>query len=705
MDVECDVLVVGGTPAGVAAAVQAARDDRAVRLVTYNDHLGGMMASGLSMTDTLLHPQKGRSPILDEFFERIRDHYRTTYGEDSEQYETCNDGMFFEPHVAEKTFERLVDAEGTLFVDRGWHPVSVSRNGRSIRSVAFESFESEETRTIAAEAYVDATYEGDFAATAGVSYHVGREPTDEYGERFAGRVFTAANDVSRLRAGSTGEGDDLVQAYNYRICLSCDPDNRRYPEKPDSYDREEYLWILHDIGEMRAYLDEKGVEDPMSVGLESRTSPELATAMRQWYRRGAGHPTEDDENRWVPLDADVYRGEDPAETQLFPLPAETSLLDRSIEEIADGLLDQTGDGFVWGKLPNDKRDLNACDLVGESHEYPEADWTERREIAKRHLDYVVGFLYFLQNDEAVPDPVQEQALEWGLAADEFSDNDNLPFQLYVREARRIEGRETFTERDAFLGQGLERAPINDSSVGIAEFPLDPHDVGAVRRTNSAADGRFFLTEATVPSQIPYGSIVPEGIDDMLVPVALSASHVGFQTVRLEPTWFQLGEAAGVAAAQSIHADATPGTLDVPDLQRTLVEAGWLLSYFVDSDPNDEPWSPAIQFLGTKGCFDGYDARPTDPLDATTAAVWAETAADLLAGDVDSAERARSLPGPDQGTGETVGTAAFVADIERKLEERDVDVSDLQKRIDSLDVEASDRLTRGEACRIVYQITG
>ncbi|WP_207592941.1 FAD-dependent oxidoreductase [Halomontanus rarus] len=713
MDSMYEVVVTGGTPAGVAAAVHAARADLETCLVTYNDSLGGMMASGLSMTDTLLHPRKGRSPVLDEFFERVRTHYRTTYGPDSDQYRTCNGGLVFEPHVAEETFEALVDAESSLTVERGWRPVSADRAGRSLRSVSFESFggdgsrsgdgDADETRTLEADAFVDATYEGDLAAVAGAPYRVGRESREEYGERFAGRVFTDADDVSTIRAGSTGEGDDAVQSYNYRLCLSSDPENRRYPDEPDGYDRREYLWVLEDLEGMREYVDDRGVDDPMTVGLADRESPELAEAMDRWYETGGRRARVDDEDRWVPLAEDVYRGTDPAEDGLLPLPAQTRLLDRSPEGLAgDVHLEQEGDEFVWGNLPNDKRDMNACDLVGESHAYPEADWDERREIANRHREYVLGFLYFLQNDDAVPEAAREQARQWGLAKDEFVDDDNFPFQLYVREARRIEGRKTFTEGDAFLAPGLERAPVHGDAVGIAEFPLDPHDVRAVRRQGTAADGRFFLTESTVPSQIPYGSLVPTGLDDLLVPVALSASHVGFQTIRLEPTWFQLGEAAGVAAARAVRTGIAPGTLDSDGLLWELAERGSTLSYFADVDVSDDgPHVAPIQFLGTKGFFDSYEARPSEPLDATTAEAWARTTADLLAGDLDAAERARALPEPERRSDAAdVDAGTFLSALEEAVERDGVRTNPRGIAAD-LELAESTPLTRGEACRIAY----
>ncbi len=698
-----DIAVVGATPSGVMAAVHVARSGQKTCLVALNDHLGGMMASGLSVTDTLLSPQKVRSPLLNEFFDRVSTHYRETYGKSSEQYRTCNDGLFFEPHVAEAVFEDLVD-EPKLTVRRRQYPTSVEREGARVREVRLESFEDDSNCRIEASAFIDATYEGDLAAIVGVPYRVGRESREEYGECYAGRVFVDAGDDASLRPGTTGMGDDAVQSYNYRLCLCTDPDNRRYPEKPAGYDRREYLWVVKSWKEMESSLAEHGIEDGMEMGLQSRTSDTLADAMAHWIEE-RGPPAVADEDRWVPLTEDAYRSADPVETELLPCPAQTSLLERAGLDLL-GLFRGEHDGFMWGKLPNDKYDLNTCDLVGESDAYPEADWDEREEIARRHLDYVLDLLYFLQNDDVVPARLQERAREWGLAADEFEDNDNLPFQLYVREARRIEGREVFTEHDAMLAEGLDRAPVNETAIAIAEYPLDPHDVRPVRRTGTAADGRFFLTDLTVPSQIPYGTIVPEGVDNLLVPVALSASHVGFQTIRLEPTWIQLGEAAGIAAAESLERDTTPANLDPTVLQRRLAENGTMLSFFADCDAEGESWTPAIQFLGTKGFFRGYEARPETPLDKRTASAWARTTAALLTeNDTDDAtDRARSLPMTIRG--DTVSAREFADTVRRAYEREatgDTSANDPLAAVDACGLSESETLSRGDACRVVYRL--
>lgn len=185
---QSSVAVIGGTPSGIATAVRTAREGCDTILLTYNQNLGGMMAGGLSYTDTLT--TKDRAPLLTEFFDAVRDHYVTEYGRDSEQFTFSEDGHIFEPHVAEEIFEEFVGNEANLTVLRGYHPVSAERDGETVTTLTMRSFDGEETMRVAADAFVEATYEGDVAATVGVPYRVGRESRSEFGEQFAGRIYT-----------------------------------------------------------------------------------------------------------------------------------------------------------------------------------------------------------------------------------------------------------------------------------------------------------------------------------------------------------------------------------------------------------------------------------------------------------------------------------------------------------------------------------
>ncbi|WP_224337023.1 FAD-dependent oxidoreductase [Haloprofundus halobius] len=650
-----DVAVLGGTPGGIAAAVRAARDGVETLLISYNRHLGGMMAGGLSYTDTLI--QKPRAPILQEFFDAVRDHYAESYGEDSKQYEFCEGGYIFEPHVAEELFDRLVDDEPNLTVLRAYRPISAERTGRTVQSLRIEPFDPQtgkrrdgDERRVGADVFVEATYEGDLAATVGVPYRVGRESRSEHDEQFAGRLFTGIRGdrfypreavgneddsapadrrgpldvapekqqgeldltphpagLTEIFPGSTGEGDDAIQAYNYRLCLSRDPENRRRPEKPANYDREEFLSEL----------------------------PEIETSGLRSY-------------------------------------------------------------LLLRYLPNEKADMNSADLPGENHDYPEADWERRAEQARRHREYALGLLYFLQNDEAVPEAIRDDAREWGLAADEFEDTDNFPWQLYVREARRIEGRYTFTENDARHAPGLDRTPVHADSVAVAEYPLDSHACHEERQLGSQPEGFFYASQVTRPSQIPYRAMLPRGVDNLVVPVPLSATHVAYGTIRLEPTWLHIGESAGAAAALAVETGDAPAALDSSRVQRRLADSGVSLSFFNDIDAEtDAAWTPAVQYLATKGFFAGYDARPSESLSRPVADAWISAAAELREESVvDASALARRLPTSDSVDADDSVTAdAFATELSDALED-DVSLPDA--------VGGDAPISRGNACLVVYR---
>lgn len=571
------LVVLGSTPGGIACAVRAAREGLSVLLVSYERTLGGMLAGGLGVTDTLY--DGFRAPLYQAFCDGVVEHYRATYGAGSEQHLASKKGRryYFEPRVAEKILTDLVAAEPAIEVLRGWYVEGVERRARRLLAVQLAPFAEDgraagaapqERRRASAEIFVDASYEGDLAAAAGAPYHIGRESRAEHDEQHAGRIFTRHGYFPReahegrlnlgtfpvvgqeVFAGSTGEGDGLVQTYNYRVCLSRDPENRRYPEKPAAYNREDYAGLLED----------------------QATNLHHPSALRgEFLLQGNQH---------------VRMGE--------------------------------------GSVPNRKASWNSNGCVGAQHPYPDGDWPTRRAVERRHKDFALGLLWFLQNDPDVPDTVRADARRWGLAQDEFVQNGNFPTHLYVREARRLRGRYTFTEHDGTLARGLGRAPIHADSIAIAEWAMDSHEVTQERQYASLNDGKFLLSEATRPSQIPYRCLLPQGLDNLLVPVCLSSTHVGWGTLRLEPVWMHVGEVAAYAAALAVRAGALPADLPVDTLQRHLVERQVMITFFNDLDmATPEPWVPAIQYLGARGYFPTYDARPDEQLDAPTAARWSQ----------------------------------------------------------------------------------
>ena len=650
------LLVVGGTAAGVAAAVRASREGVNTVLVSYGVHLGGVLAS-LGAVET--HYPGARSPIVEEFKEGVLNHYRTTYGEDSEPYRICtsldpnNPMITFEPHVAERVLTEMAEVEARLTVLRGYYPVSVELSGDALRAVTLHSFNEKEALRVEARTFIDATYEGDLAAVAGIPYRVGRESRREYDEPHAGRLFTrwvhgkfptdaalgTLNLIPKwttlgLLPGSTGEGDNNIQDYSYRLCLSNEPDNCRIPEKPEGYDRAAYL----------------GVVEPPDV---------TATKRYALHHR---------------------------------------FLMNTLEDTA------TQDHLFHGHaLPNGKRSWNATNFTGAGKAYPDARWEERREIEKRHLEHALGLMYFLQNDEAVPEALREEARTWGLAKDEFSDNDNVPHSLYVREARRIRGLYTFRESDCLLAPGLERAPVHEDAVAITEFPLDSLPCTTERRPGALPDGQFFLMEASRPGGVPYRVMLPERLQNLLVPVTASVTHVAWGTVRQTPTLIQLGEAAGCAAFLAEGRGVAVASLEPALLQQRLAEGGHMLAFFNDFDmATREPWVPAVQYLGTKGFFASYDARPLEPLSPATARVWAQTTKDILTRTLDAAERARELAGLEDGGG-ALNAAALAHLLTEALGDVGIGEEEVRRAAASYPLESGKSVSRGDTCGIIYAL--
>lgn len=216
----------------------------------------------------------------------------------------------------------------------------------------------------------------------------------------------------------------------------------------------------------------------------------------------------------------------------------------------------------------------------------------------------------------------------------------------MREARRIVGRYTFTEHDGTLAPGLDRAPVHHDAIAITEWPMDSHECRLERRYGSLYDGKILLSEATRPGQVPYRCLLPEDLDNLIVPVAMSCTHVGWGTLRLEPTWMHVGESAGHAVALAQELGIAPANVPVERLQRRLVEHGVMLSFFNEFDMAAEaPWVPAMQFLGTKGLFASYDARPDVPADETTAREWLRRSGappSLLSGGISRGELAQRI---------------------------------------------------------------
>ncbi|MGG1515625.1 FAD-dependent oxidoreductase [Paenibacillus oryzisoli] len=298
-----------------------------------------------------------------------------------------------------------------------------------------------------------------------------------------------------------------------------------------------------------------------------------------------------------------------------------------LEDVSAGRVRSIGDVLNMLPIPGGKTDSNnhhfcmcSSDLPEENDDYPTGTRETRRSIEHRHRSYVQGLLWFLQHDEALPESFRAGALRWGYAADEFIDNGHFPPQLYVREARRIEGEYTFTENDARIAPGFRRAPIQADSIAVGAYPIDSH---ATRKrepagNNVALEGFLGIGWLTEIYQIPYGVIVPKEVDGLLVPVAVSATHMGLGTIRMEPCWMQLGFAAGIAADMSVSADIPVRLLNIDLLQDRLLSEAQLITYYQDT-PLASEIGRACQYFGTKGFFESYEAGADKPASVREAA--------------------------------------------------------------------------------------
>jgi hypothetical protein len=550
-----DLVVVGGTPGGLMCAIAAARRGRSVIVLERGRHIGGLPANGLGATD--ISTRGVAAGLFKEFTRRIRSHYAETYGPDSEQLRDCSDGYHFEPSVAEKILQEMLAECPSITVRTrrqfDARPDRAPRQGRRIPSLQALHLDSGALETFTAEVYIDATYEGDLAAAAGVPFSTRREGYADYHEPMAGRVYQRWGFAHEIGEGSTFEGDDTIQAYNFRLCLTDRPKNRVPFPKPPGYDREEYASLAEDLK-----LDRM---------------PGVHVREREW--EGIGRIT----------------------------------------------------NIVW--LPNGKTDANnqhlafiSTDLPEENYPWPTADWTWRDRFQERLKNYTLGLFWFLQNDPAVPEAFRENARRFGLAADEYRDNGNFPRQVYVREGRRIAGEATFLAHDALPVTPNGRPPVHRASIAASHYPVDSHAVRKREPGRAHLDG--FVSVHTAPYTVPFGIMVPKTIDNLLVPVAVSASHMGFGTLRMEPCWMALGEAAGAAASLMIELGLPARQTPISRLQLDLVSQGAMLVYFRDLGA-DDPLFPAAQYLGVRGGIPGWNTECEQVLSDTDRRLWSELA--------------------------------------------------------------------------------
>lgn len=492
-----DICVYGGTPGGVGAAVQARRMGKTAALAVFRRHVGGMTSGGLTSMD--LGRAKSIGGLTSEFLKKIPSASKVRPDSNSPD-------LGFRPSQAETLFrEMLAAAEVPVFYE--YRLAKVNMDGNRITSLVFEN-----GNTIEAKMFVDATYEGDLYARAGVKYHVGREDNPAYGETFNGFFLatshhfrfpvdpyrTPGEPASGLLPGITagplparGTGDKLVQAYNFRMWAVNAADGLAWP-KPSDYDRGEFALL-------ERYLT-------------------TAPAGFEWdftYKHG-------------PVKLNI------------------------------------GDCNNAGPI--------STDFVGGSNEWPEADYAKRERIFQAHVTYQQGFMWFLANDPAVPEKVRAFTRRFGLPKDEFTETAGWPHELYVREGRRMISDVVMTEQHC-----LRKTQVEDS-VGLASYQMDSHNTsrrivdGTVR-----AEGNVEV-HTPGPYPVSYRAIVPREAEcaNVLVPVALSSTHIAFGSIRMEPVFMILGQSAATAAAHAIDAGTSVQKVDYPKLRERLLADEQLL---------------------------------------------------------------------------------------------------------------------------------
>jgi hypothetical protein len=518
-----DIIIYGGTSAAIIAAVEVVKSGKTVLIVSPDQHLGGLTSGGLGFTDT------GNKAVIGglsrEFYHRVWLHYKddaawnwqnqSDFGNKG-QGTVAMDGEFrtmwlFEPHVAEKVFEDFVK-ENNIKVLRGeW----LDRNKGLIKKKGeIISFSTLSGKVFKGKMFIDATYEGDLMAAAGISYHVGREGNAKYNETFNGvqtgvfqhdhhfksniSPYKIKDDpssgllpyISAEPPGEFGAADKKIQAYCFRMCMTNHPENSVPFPKPDNYDASKYELLLREFNMGR----------------------------NDWFSK-------------------------------------------------------------FDVLPNKKTDTNnhgafSSDFIGMNYDYPEADYQRREEIIKQHYDYQAGLLWFVANDLRVPDAIRTKMASYGLAKDEFKDNNHWPHQIYVRESRRMIGDYVTTEHDVM--QRIE----TPESIGMGSYHIDSHNTQRYVTSEGYVQNEGDIgVKPPGPYRISYGSIIPkkEECSNLFVPVCVSSSHIAYGSIRMEPVFMILGQSAAVAACLAIDEECAIQDVSYNQLKKLLENKNQILT--------------------------------------------------------------------------------------------------------------------------------
>jgi hypothetical protein len=533
-----DIVIYGGTSAGVAAALQSSRMGKSVVLIEPTDRIGGLTTGGLGQTD--IGNKQAIGGISREFYENIKKYYDDPENWKWEKRSEYIDGgqtrteegeatmWTFEPSAALSVYKAMMDKEKIKMVynERLNRASGVKKVNGKIESITMES-----GKTFKGKVFLDATYEGDLMASAGVSYSVGRDDNEEYGETLNGvqanninksltglvsknafnhnfipevdPYIIKGNPTSGLlpnvneKPGLEGAGDNKIQAYCFRMCLTDHPDNRIPFQKPSNYNEINYELLFRNY--------------------EARKGP-----IKEMYSYG---------------------------NSLLP--------------------------WINSSMPNRKTDTNnkfgfSTDYIGRNYDYPEGSYAERERIIEDHRNYQMGLMWTLANHPRIPEEVREEASKWGTSKDEFERDDGWQQQLYIREARRMISDYVMTQ------QNCEALKVADDAIGMAAYGMDSHNVQRYLDANG-----FVQNEGNVeahgfkPYPISYGSLVPkkEECNNLIVPICVSSTHIAFGSIRMEPVFMVLGQSAATAAALAI--DGNTNVQDVPyaNLKTQLLKDG------------------------------------------------------------------------------------------------------------------------------------
>lgn len=527
------MLVYGGSASGVTAAVAAARLGKRVVLVEPGRHLGGLTAGGLGMTDVGSAATIGG--LSREFYRRVHAHYTRAeawkaerrqdyvdwmplhFGYDGKRSDQAGIFFLFEPHVAEQVFRDWLREANVqaVFGERLDLRQGVRKEGPRIVAIRMES-----GREFSARIFIDATYEGDLMAKTGVSYVVGREGNAKYGETLNGILPSGPAVFARVSPyvipGDPSSG----------LLPRVEPKPPGRPGDPDLRQQAyNFRVCLTDVPDNRVPIEKPADYNPLE------------------YEALA---------RWIASGKEASPG--PARAALVALGGPNRNL-----------------GLTFHRLPNRKTDSNngsefGSDYFGMSWDWAEGDYALREKRWQQHKGYTQGMLWFLGHDERCPEAVRREMQRWGLAKDEFVDTGNWPFQLYVREARRLVSDYVMTEHDA---RGQRQA---EDSVALASYHSDSHGVTLY----VDAEGRlcrekgFFVATGIFP--ISYRAIRPRATEctNLLVPMCLSSSHAAYGPTRMEPVFMMLGHSAGTAASLAIDRRVSVQDLPYPELRSRLL---------------------------------------------------------------------------------------------------------------------------------------